>query len=140
MAQRQGQKNKETPEKRVVKRVHLFLEEAFGYVDPDRLNQSEEWRFALSCFALGTIHAFVESEKLTPPQVHAIFIRLLDKLFKWPMESTVEVAQMVIDGTGEPTVREIMIAGMEAITAWEGGQGKAAMRLAQVLEEISIEE
>lgn len=138
MAKDREQAQPEPVEKRVVREVRLLFDASFPLVDAKKLNRSEEARLAVICFALGAIHSYVKPEKLSPPQVHAITIRLIDESFGWPLEETVGVVGMAIDAVGNPHVRDVMKVGTETMGEWNAGQREeASRRLAELIEIVT---
>jgi hypothetical protein len=116
------------------------MDASLPHLAPEILNAMEERRLRLVMYAFGVVHHFIELEQLTPPQVQAITIKLLDDLFHWPMDTTVALVDMAIEGTAMPEVREILRIAMEDYCNWEDGDSDACHGLGQIVAAIGTEE
>ena len=144
MAQSSKGRKADTLEKHALERVTAFMEASLPYVDDEALNRSEEKRLVLACFVFGAAHHFIlrgrspsENKKDTArAQVHAVTMGVLQRLFDWSWEDCAYVAQLVIDATEYPDMRELMHEAMEACRLFEERDQRASRVLAETLESI----
>ena len=83
---------------------------------------TELQRQLLAAFGFGMVFAIGQIRKLTPPEVHALFILLLQDVFGYAPHQAVAFAAHLIECSGpkpeNPTIRQVIHRGVDGHRQW----------------------
>jgi hypothetical protein len=106
-----------TVEMVVVERVRELVENSLPYLDGDKFNARDDHRWAFICFVVGCVMG--AKEALTPPQVHAVAIRVIVEIFNWPSKVVLGYVTDAMAEAHQGINKELYEAGMNAIAEFE---------------------
>jgi hypothetical protein len=113
-------------EARVVAKAREFFEAALDHVNLEALLASADRRVVLMLFVFGALKAFEKSARLTQAQLEIAFLRLIQEIVGWFIESEGEVITLMretLTKAGDAELRDIMQRGKKAIAAWSANPG-----------------
>ena len=79
----------------------------------------------LSAYVFGMLNAQGMSIGLTPPEIHAVLLALLNKKLGYSLEGSAQFAQQLINATKpqfHPTINHLIHRGIDGHAAWMRGQ------------------
>jgi hypothetical protein len=130
-------------EARVVAKAREFFESALDHVNIEGLLASADRRVVLMLFVFGALKAFEKSAKLTQAQLETAFLRLIQEIVGWFIESEGEVVTLMretLTKGGDAELREIMQRGKKTIAAWNANpSGDDVKALGALLDEYVAE-
>jgi hypothetical protein len=132
--------NAEDPMARLGRDVVTMATHLFDAVEIPFERTSEVQRQVLAAFAFGIVNAAGMKERLAPPEVHALAIVVLTRVFRYSPEQAAAFAQDLIKATSPQhhrTTNAIIHRGIDGHMQWERRDlGELRMNVSDVLRRV----
>lgn len=125
-----------TPTKKVKGIMQRFALVSFVGIDPSKMKNEEAGQLCL-IYMFGAVDMLCQSHQLGPESTIDLFQSMLqEELGDYSPEEAKKVAQVTIRASAEPSGKDIMREGGEALRMWIAGVALAPHRLQELLAAI----
>ena len=118
-----------------------MLSEVTEAIDRPLEGTTEDERQLLAIFGFGMLYAAGRTQNMTPPEIHALTIALLQDFFKYSDHQAVAFAEMLIQASGDRAQyrlwNDIIHRGIDGHAQWLAGDEQGLRKnLAEVFERV----